>query len=132
MITRTQVFSRAAIAASLSFCLLLYLLLSIAPYQANAELNKAMVALFMLGIFVLATSIGCIVFLQLHTRWPGLAGESEYEPNPLIAVRQGILFGSAILIIALLALMQLLDIVFIAFALLVAGLIEAFLQNRSQ
>jgi len=132
LITRTQVFSRAAIAALISCGLLFYLLLNTAPYQINAELNRPIVALFLFGLFVLAASIGSAIMLPMHSRWPGLAGTTEYDPNPLVAVRQGILFGSAIVIIALLALTQLLDIVFIAFALLVAGLIEAFLQSRSQ
>lgn len=132
MITQAQVFSRATLALLLSFGLLTYLLLRVAPYQINAELNRSMIALFLLGLFVLAASIGTLVALPMHTRWPGLAGALQYDPNPLVAVRQGILFGGAMLVISLLALMQLLDIVFVAFALLVAGLFEAFIQNRSQ
>lgn len=132
MITRSQVFTSAAIAAALSIFLLVYLLQRVSPYQTNTDLDKTSIALFLMGIFVFATSIGIVIALVIHQRWPSLAGSTKYAPAPLIAVRQGILLAVAIIAIALLALMQILDIVFIAFVVLVVGLFEAFLQNRSQ
>lgn len=132
MTTRSQVFTSAAIAATLSIFLLAYLLQRVSPYQTNTDLDKTSIALFLTGIFVFSTSIGAAIALVLHQRWPSLAGSAKYEPAPLVAVRQGILLAAAIIAIAFLALMQILDIVFIAFVVLVVGLFEAFLQNRSQ
>lgn len=131
MITRTQVLSRAAIATVLSTLLLTYLLLRVSPYQPNASLDRASIALLLAGLFVFVAGVGTLLALILHQRWPGLAGYADDELLPLVAVRQGILLGLAAVVIALLAIMQLLDIVFIAFALLVAGLFEAFLQTRT-
>lgn len=131
MITRTQVLSRAAIATVLSILLLTFLLLRVSPYQPNASLDRASIALLLAGLFVFVAGVGTLLALILHQRWPGLAGYADDELLPLVAVRQGILLGLAAVVIALLAIMQLLDIVFIAFALLVAGLFEAFLQTRT-
>lgn len=131
MITRSQVLSRAAIATVLGILLLTYLVLRVPPYQPDASFDRTSIALFMAGLFVFVAGTGTLIALTLHQRWPGLAGFAEDELLPLVAVRQGILFGVSGVVIALLALMQLLDIVFIAFVLLVAGLFEAFLQTRT-
>lgn len=132
MITRSQIFSRAAIAIVLSMLVLTYLLWRVSPYQLDTGLNIANIGLFLAGLFVFTAGVGILIALILHQRWPALAGYADEELLPLVAVRQGILLGVSIIVIALLALMQLLDIVFIAFVLLVAGLFEAFLQTRSR
>lgn len=74
-------------------------------------------------------SIGILVAAHLHQRWPALAGRNS-PPRPLVAVRQGILFALAITLIALLALLKLFDLTFVLIILLLAGLTEAFLQQK--
>ena len=47
-----------------------------------------------------------------------------------MALRQGVLFAAALLVLAGLALFQQLDFAFVAVTLVMVGLVEAFIQSR--
>ncbi len=68
------------------------------------------------------------MLLMLHRRWPALAGAPSGKPEPFVAIRQGLLVGATAGVLAVLGLLQMLDIAFILVTILVAGLIEAYMQ----
>ncbi|MEZ4705805.1 MAG: hypothetical protein R3A44_01285 [Caldilineaceae bacterium] len=107
-----------------------YLLLKTPPYLADGELNVAALLLLFVVLFGFTTSIGILIALQMHKRWPALTGQPFYKPDPIIAIRQGGLFGLALVTIALLAFLQLADLAFVVVVLLLIVLFETFLQSR--
>lgn len=112
-------------------CLLAYLILTTPPYQGDGQLNRSMIALFFVGLLTLTTGLASMVALLIHRRWPALGGAKRFTPpHADFALRQGFLFASAIVVNLLLAFLQMFDIVFVLALPLLAGLCEAYLQNR--
>lgn len=114
--------------------LLVYVLRNLSPYTEGDALNPAALLAFLLGIFLLIGSSGALAALALHRRWPALAGHKPRQRRqPLAAgpaLRQGILIGLTAVTLVALAMIQVLDVAVLIVTLLVAGLIEAYVQSR--
>lgn len=116
--------------------LVVYVLTNVPPTTDGQALDPAALLLGFTGIFLLAASGGVLAALFLHRRWPALAGRVNVRrgrpksPPVEPAVRQGILFGLAIVTLAALVVVDVLDIAFFIVTFLVAGLIEAYAQTR--
>ena len=61
---------------------------------------------------------------------PLAGGAADHGPAWGVALRQGVLFATALLVLAGLALFQQLDFAFVAVTLVMVGLVEAFIQSR--
>ena len=129
---RRQVLGWTIAIAILSTILLSYLLISVSPYLFADQLNIPAIILLLAALFFFVQSLATLIALRLHRRWPAVAGDPTYHPDPIVAVRQGVLAAFATIAIALLALFHFLDIIFILVTLLLAGLIEVFIQNRQR
>lgn len=129
---RTQIFGWALIIALLSGGLLIYLLLFVSPFLSDAQLNSSAVILFFLGLFLFIASTGTLIALQLHVQWPRLGGLSHGQIESFIAVRQGLLASTAIVLNCVMAFWRVFDIIFVVVLFLLAGLFEVFLQSREQ
>ena len=103
---------------------------SIAPVADDGALDVPVVAAFVGALTVLVGALATLLALALHARWPALAGAHRGRPNPVAAVRQGALAGVVCLTFLVLALLDSLDIAFVLVTLLLAGLVEAFVQVR--
>lgn len=114
----------------LSTSLLTYITWQVSPFTTYPQLNIAIVVLFFAAVFVSASTIFALVALRLHSYWPSMAGAHGRKPEPIVAVRQGLLFGLALIVIALLALLRMLDIIFALVTFLLVGLLEGFLQSQ--
>lgn len=129
--TRTQ-----AVAWSLFFTLaggglVGFLLINLSPWQPDGGLNTPLVALFLAALLFAATGLGAVVALLLHRRFPVLGGGGRYSaPQPQFALRQGFLFACVLVANALLAFWGLFDVIFLLATPLLAGLVEAYLQQR--
>jgi hypothetical protein len=112
--------------------LLAFILWSVPPTYPSGEPNPAALLLFLLGLLLLVFGFGGLVALALHGRWPTLAGihDRRKRPDPGVALRQGGLLAAAVGVMGVLTYMGLLDIAFALVTLVIAGLVEAFLQNR--
>ena len=129
---RRQVLGWSIVIVILSTVLLGYLLTSVSPYLFADQLNVSAIILLLAALFLFVQSLATLVALRLHKRWPAIAGDPVYRSDPIAAVRQGVLTALSIIAIALLALFHFLDIIFILVTLLLAGLIEVFIQNRQR
>ncbi len=129
---RRQVLGWSILIIILSTLLLGYLLTSVSPYLFDNQLNIPAIILLFASLLLFTQSLATLIALRLHTRWPALAGEPTRYPDPIVAVRQGLLVALATIAIALLALFHFLDIIFVLVILLLAGLIEVFIQNRQR
>lgn len=116
--------------------LLVYTLRNLSPYSEGDRLNPAALLLFLTGVFLVISSVGALAALGLHRRWPALAGRKTrqrrqpFHAGP--ALRQGILVGLTAVMLLALAIMQVLDVAVLIVTLLVAGLIEAYVQSRQE
>ncbi|MDQ3248944.1 MAG: hypothetical protein M3Q45_06995 [Chloroflexota bacterium] len=129
--------TRATVLAwSMLLCLggggmLVYLLRYVPPTLPDAGWHWPMISLFITALALLVSGIGALGALAVHRRWPGLGGARRHGvPQPDTALRQGFLLGSMSTVLALLALFRLLDITFLLVTLLLAGLVEAYVQSR--
>lgn len=122
----------ASIAAVTGATLLAYLLWAVPPILPGGVVNTAALILFVMGMVALVFGLGSLVALALHRRWPGLAGarDRRRKPKPWVAMRQGLLLALAVGVMLYLTLMRMLDVAFALVTLVLAGLIEGFLQNR--
>jgi hypothetical protein len=110
---------------------LAYLLTSVSPHLSDGQLDLPMLVLFLLALLLLVTGVGTAVALLIHRQWPSLGGSKRRSlSKPNVALRQGFLFACAIIANLLLALFQMFDLVFVLVLLLLAGLVEAYLQHR--
>ena len=109
-----------------------YLLTSISPFTIEGQLNLFSVGVFLVTLWLLLTSLGILLAHLLHRRWPKLAGAhlAHDPPKPNAAARQGVFFATAILVLAILALFQAMDIAFVVVTIAFFSLLEVFLQNR--
>ncbi len=134
MMTRGQVMTIAAVAALAGAVLLGYLLWAVPPTFPDGQVNTAALILFLVGVLALVFGFGSLVALALHRRWPALAGvrDRRRRPQPWVAMRQGLLLAIALGVLLILALWSSLDIAFVFVTLVLAGLLEGFLQSRGR
>lgn len=132
MMMRRQALGTAGGAAAIGAALLVFILWSVPPTYPSGESNPAALLLFLLGLLLLVFGFGGLVALALHGRWPNLAGirDRRKRPDPGVALRQGGLLAAAVGVMGVLTYMGMLDIAFALVTLVIAGLVEAFLQNR--
>lgn len=128
--TRRQAVGWSLAIGALCGTLLIYLLSAVPPFSSDGKLNVGALLLFFVALFGSSASIGILIALQLHQRWPGLTGEPYYKPDPIVAIRQGGLFALAVVINGLLAYFQLADLAFVIVVILLIVLFETFLQSR--
>ena len=111
-----------------------YVLLVLPPYLAANTVNSAALILLLVGLFLAVTGLGTLLALLLHRRWPLLAGQAPRRPGKpppaRAAIRQGLLLGLTVVILATLSALGALDIIIVLVTLLLAGLVEAFAQAR--
>ncbi len=129
--TRTQVTRWSIAAGLLGGALSGYLLWRISPYLDDGRLNMMAFALLMAALATVAGAGSSLLALQIHARWPSLAGARRHA-DPAVAVRQGLWVAIFVLIVALLAFLRVLDIVFIVVTLLLIGFTEAYIQSRQR
>ena len=112
--------------------MLIFLLYKVSPVDTDGQMDLVVIAAFIVASMILISGLAAFVLLLLHRRWPALAGARRGDPDPFVAIRQGLLAGATGGVLIVLGLTQKLDIAFILVAILVAGLIEAFLQSRQK
>lgn len=110
------------------FGLLAYLLTTTPPTLSDGQFNMPAVILLFAALFSAVTGVGGLLAGILHRRWPALAG----GPKGVSAagLRQGMILGIAICLLAFLALIQILDSAIAGVVLILAALTETFIQNR--
>lgn len=128
--SRTQAFVRTIVGAMVGMALLAFLLFVESPRGADGQLDRVNVGLFFVALMLTTGSLGSILLLFLHNRWPALAGAKRGAPDPAVAMRQGVLIALVAGTLAILTLLQRLDLAYVLGAILLAGLIEAFFQSR--
>lgn len=129
--TRTQV-TRWSIGAGLVGAVLTgYLIYAVSPFLESGNINLAAFGLLLAALAMFAGAASTLLALQIHARWPGLAG-ARRQADPAVAVRQGLWAAMFVLVLALLAFLRVLDVVFILVALLLIGFLEAFIQSRER
>ena len=97
----------------------------------SGDINLPAFGLLLAALATVAGAVSSLLALQIHARWPSLAGARRHA-DPAVAVRQGLWVAIFVLILALLAYLRVLDVVFILVALLLIGFVEAFIQSRQQ
>ena len=131
---RSQAAGWSTFAALVGAASLAYLLSSVAPLHPDGSFRLPALVGFFAGALLLVGGMGTALALVLHERFPALAGVDPRRPGdgaaPEAAVRQGILSGATAAVLLLLGLFDLLDIAFVIVVLLLAGMVEAFWQNR--
>ena len=113
--SRRRVGSIGLIAALVGAVLLVYVLRTVPPYNADARLSAMALLFFFTAVFLTMTGVGTLAALLLHRRWPALAGRvnprSRRKDSPSeAAVRQGILFGLVAAVIIALSMLRVLDV----------------------
>lgn len=110
---------------------LAYLAVNFSPWQVEGYLNRPLVILMFGAMLVGVTGVAALGALALQQRFPALGGGSRLRaPQPALALRQGLLFACAVVANALLAFFQLFDMIFLFAIPLLAGLLEAYFQQR--
>jgi len=125
----------ASIAALVGGVLLVYVLRTVPPYNADERLSAIALLLFFFAVFLLMAGGGTLAALLLHRRWPALAGRvnprARRKDSPTeAALRQGVVFGLVVAVIIALSMARVLDVAVLIVTLVVAGLIEAYAQSR--
>ena len=129
--TRAQLTLFSIIAIAAGGGLVFYLLTAVPPVDSSGQLDTPAIVLFFIGLALAAWGAASLIASVLHLQWPALAGVGPRSRPPVTAaLRQGGVFAAAFSILAVLAFFQRLDIALILVTLLVAGLLEAFIQNR--
>jgi hypothetical protein len=140
MVTRRQAAAWAGLALVLGLSTIFYMLIQVSPLLPDGTLNAPAVVLFVLCLTVLIFGMASLAALWLHRRWPVLAGArsqksarkaADAPPPAAVALRQGGLLALAVATLAVLAILQELDVAFIFVAFGVAGLVEAYIQSRA-
>lgn len=136
--TRIMSYTRARVLSILGLLTggagLVYVLVNQSPYSESGQLNPVAVLAVLTGVFLTSSGASALLALSLHRRWPALAGRQSHRrrqaPTAEPALRQGILAGLAAVTLLALAILRVLDVAVLIVTLLVAGLIEAFVQSR--
>jgi hypothetical protein len=110
--------------------LLAFLLYKVPPVTADGQTDLVVVGAFIVASMIMVSGVAAVVFLVFHRRWPAMAGAHRGDPEPFVAIRQGMLTGATVGMFAMLALARMLDIAFVIGIILIAGLAEAYLQSR--
>lgn len=114
--------------------LLGYVLIVLPPYREGDQLDPVALLGLLSAVFLSFSSVGTLLALSLHQRWPALAGRKSRQhrrtPSAEPALRQGVLAGLTMVTLLALAILRVLDVAVFIVTLLVAGLIEAFVQSR--
>ena len=112
---------------------LVAVVLFVPPYAEGERLSPLALLLFFAALFLFVAGAGSLLALALHRRWPALAGSPRRggrKTNAAPALRQGILGALVVVTLTALAAMRSLDVAFVIVALLLAGLVEAYMQTR--
>jgi len=129
--TRAQLTFFSTLALIAGAGTLFYLLTSVQPKDANGVVDTPALILFFAGLVLATLGVGALTASVLHRQWPALAGASRSrKPKPIVALRQGALLAATVITLALLAYLQRLDATFLLVTLVLAGLIEAFIQSQ--
>ncbi|MEX1021171.1 MAG: hypothetical protein WDZ49_16040 [Litorilinea sp.] len=133
MITRRQALAWAGLALALGASSLFFMIVQVSPFLADGTMNTPAVALFVLAFAVLMFGLGSLIALWIHRRWPSLTGVSPKQKTVPgnAALRQGFWVACAATIVAVLALMQELDIILVLITFGLMGLMEAYAQSRA-
>jgi uncharacterized membrane protein YidH (DUF202 family) len=133
MVTRRQATAWAVLASALGLSGLVFMLLQVSPYLVDGSINTPAVALFLLCLTVLLFGLVSLGALWLHLRWPALAGVygKKKKPPASAALRQGLLIALALATVALLIVFRELDIILVLITFGLVGLIEAYVQSKS-
>lgn len=103
---------------------------SVSPLADDGTPDVPVVAAFLGALTLLVGALATLLALVVHARWPALAGARRGPADPAVAVRQGVIAAVVCLAFLVLALLDSLDIAFVLVTLLLAGLVETFLQVR--
>jgi len=128
--SRKRAFTWSIAGMLIGAVLLVFLLYKVPPFTTDGQIDLVVIAAFLLTSMVLISGVAAFVLLVLHRRWPALAGVLNGKPEPFAAIRQGLLVSATAGVLAVLGLLQMLDIAFVLGAILIAGLIEAYMQSR--
>jgi len=129
--TRAQLTFFSTLALIAGAGTLFYLLTSVQPKDANGVVDTPALILFFAGLALATLGMGALAASVLHRQWPALAGAGRgRKPAPIVALRQGALLAATVITLALLAYFQRLDVTFLLVTLVLAGLIEAFIQSQ--
>ncbi len=128
--TRTQAFGWSLAAFLGGGGLLVYIVTQVSPVDADGALLAGPATAAAAAALAALGGVSALFALALHRRWPALAGSKGGTADPAVALRQGALFAAALLAVLVLALFEAADVAFVVVAFLLAGLIEAFAQNR--
>lgn len=135
MITRRQATAWAGLALVLGMTALFFMLIQVSPFLSDGSLNVPAVALFVLAVAMGVFGLSSLVALWLHGRWPALAGLAPRKKKALPgspALRQGVWIALVVVVLAVLAVIQELDIILVLVAFGLVGLLEAYVQSRSK
>ncbi|MBP7962708.1 MAG: hypothetical protein KBG20_03055 [Caldilineaceae bacterium] len=125
--------------AALSGALLTgYVFTQMAPILSTGRLDLAALLLLFGGIMLMITGLVGLLALGLSRRWPVLAGRgglSRYKAvrtrsRTQAAIRQGLLAGVVAAALLVLALTGWLDLSIALVIVVLAGLVESFVQSR--
>ena len=108
--------------------MVLYLGLAVAPFTPEGQDDVQAIALMFLGLFMTVGGLGTLLAHKLHQQWPGLRGRGSRD----VSMRQGLLLGLAVCLMGIMALFDLLDFAVAGSILFLLGLLETFLQNRTE
>ena len=108
--------------------MVLYLSLAVAPFTPDGQDDIQAIGLMFLGLFMIAGGFGTLLAHKLHQHWPGMRGHGSRD----VSLRQGLLLGLAVCLMGVMALFDLLDFAVAGSILFLIGLLETFLQNRSE
>ncbi len=114
-----------------SGALLALFLFSVPPVDESGNPDLPVIVAAIGLAVVAAGGVGAILALLAHGRWPALAGAHHGPADPAVALRQGVIVAATAGVLLVLTLLDILDVAFLIVTLIVAGLIEAFLQSRS-
>lgn len=103
---------------------------TIEPVQPDGTVDTPVIVAFLASLTILIGAVATVIALLLHARWPALAGAHKHVPDPAAAVRQGMIAAIVCLAFLVLALLDSLDIAFVLVTILLAGLVETFIQVR--
>jgi hypothetical protein len=133
MVTRRQATAWAGLALVLGLSSLFLMLLQVSPYLPDGTVNMPAVALFVLCLALFVFGVSSLAALWLHRRWPALAGAARAKSTPraAIALRQGVLMAMAVALLAILAVLQELDVFLVLITFGLMGLLEAYVQSRA-
>ena len=108
--------------------MVLYLSLAVAPFTPDGQDDIQAIGLMFLGLFMTAGGVGTLLAHKLHQQWPGMRGHGSRD----VSLRQGLLLGLAVCLMGVMALFDLLDFAVAGSILFLIGLLETFLQNRTE